>query len=126
MWKLRETLRGLRGWQFFSRKFLRWLTLLPLVLVLISSSWLATHPPFAALLLVQLLFYGLALTGWVLALNGRSRGRLVSVAFYIVLVNLAGLVGVVEACFGRRFHVWEIASFSRGGSAEQGVTRFDG
>jgi hypothetical protein len=45
---------------------------------------------------------------------GRSGGRLFSLPFYVALVALAGLVGVIDACTGRRFHVWETAALSRG------------
>lgn len=114
MWTLRETLHGLRGWQFFSRKFLRWLTLVPLLLVLFSTIGLASSPLFAALLGLQGVFYGLAATGLVLALFGRRGGRLVSVPFHLMIVNVAGLVGVVDTCTGRRFQVWDIATLSRG------------
>lgn len=114
MWRLRKSLTGLRGWQFFSRKFLRWLTLLPLMMMLVSSLWLASNPLFVAVLAVQVLFYGLGLAGWLLHLSGRRGGSLVSVPFYFALVNIAVLVGVVEACLGRRFSIWEIATLSRG------------
>jgi len=42
--------------------------------------------------------------------------RLASVPFYIVLVAVAGFLGILDAWRGRRFHVWEIASLSRGRS----------
>jgi cellulose synthase/poly-beta-1,6-N-acetylglucosamine synthase-like glycosyltransferase len=114
MWRLKRSLTGLRGWQFLSRKFLRWLTLLPLAMLLVSSLWLASSPLFTGIFILQALFYGLALVGASLALSGRNGGSLVSVPFYFVLVNVAVLVGVVEACLGRRFSIWEIATLSRG------------
>jgi cellulose synthase/poly-beta-1,6-N-acetylglucosamine synthase-like glycosyltransferase len=114
MWRLRKCLTGLRGWQFFSRKFLRWLSLLPLGMLLISSFWLASSPLFATLFVLQAAFYGLALIGALFAWSGRSGASLISVPFYFVLINIAVLAGVVEACFGRRFSMWEIATLSRG------------
>jgi cellulose synthase/poly-beta-1,6-N-acetylglucosamine synthase-like glycosyltransferase len=114
MWRLRKCLRGLRSLQFVSRKFLRWLTLIPLLLVLISSISLATTLPWKLLVGLEVVFYALGLTGWVLAICGPNGGRLVALPFYFLLANTAALMGVLEACFGRRFHVWEIASLSRG------------
>ena len=114
MWRLRKSLTGFRGLQFFSRKFLRWLGLLPMGMLLISSLWLASNPLFAALFILQAAFCGLALIGALFAWTGRTGGSLVSVPFYYVLVNIAVLVGVVEACMGRRFSTWEIATLSRG------------
>lgn len=114
MWRMRKSLTGLRGWQFLSRKFLRWLSLVPLVMLLVSTLWLASSPLFAAIFVLQALFYGLALVGGLFAWGGRSGGSLVSVPFYFVLLNVAVLVGVIDACLGRRFAIWEIATLSRG------------
>jgi cellulose synthase/poly-beta-1,6-N-acetylglucosamine synthase-like glycosyltransferase len=114
MWKLRSTLRGLRGWQFISHKFLRWLTLVPLVLLLISTAALARNRIFLALLILQGIFYLLALAGLILTLLGRKVSRSGSVPFYVVLGVAGALVGVAEACLGRRFAVWDIAALSRG------------
>jgi cellulose synthase/poly-beta-1,6-N-acetylglucosamine synthase-like glycosyltransferase len=114
MWKLRGTLRGLRGWQFVSRKFLRWLTLIPLVLLLISSGALAGQLFFALLLALELVFYGLAMVGGALALKGRRASQAFSVPFFVVLGSVAAFVGAVDTCLGRRFAVWEVPTFSRG------------
>lgn len=113
-WRLRRQLAGLRAWQFLSRKLLRWLTAVPLVLLFVSSAALASRPVFALLLAPQLAFWALALGGYGLARMRRNGGRIFSVPFYVALVALAGLVGVIDACTGRRFHVWETAALSRG------------
>ena len=115
MWRLRATLGGPRGWQFISRKFLRWLTLIPLALLLFSSAMLAGRPFFGLILGVQLVFYVLALMGLILAISGRSGGRLVSVPLYIILGGASTLVGVIDAMRGRGFAVWEIPALSRRG-----------
>lgn len=114
MWRLRKCLAGLRGWQFFSRKFLRWFTPVPLALLLVSSLWLVSNPFFAALFLLQAVFYGLALIGALLAAAGRGAPGLFSIPFYFVLATVAVMTGAVEACLGRRFSIWEIATLSRG------------
>lgn len=116
MWRLRSTLSGLRGWQFLSRKLLRWLVLVPMGLILVASAGLASSAGFAVLLGLQGIFYLAALAGWILARYGRHPGRLLSLPFYIVLVAVAGFTGVLDACRGRRFHVWEVAALSRGRS----------
>jgi cellulose synthase/poly-beta-1,6-N-acetylglucosamine synthase-like glycosyltransferase len=118
MWKLRSFLTGISGWQFISRKFLRWLTLLPLALVALSTLAQMNRPVYAAILVLQVVFYGLALTGLILALGGRSAGRYIPVPFYVLLGSLSTLVGVVDACLGRRFAVWEIPKLSRGRDQE--------
>lgn len=113
-WRLRKALRGLRAWQFVSRKFLRWLSLIPLVLLFVSSTALATHLVFQFLFVVQLVFYALALLGWLTATSGRRGRPLVAIPFYFVLVNLAAVVGIIEIFRGRRFQVWEVALLTRG------------
>jgi hypothetical protein len=109
----------MRAWQFFSRKFLRWLTLVPLVLILVSTHFLRSNPYFRFLLVLQVVFYALAGIGWLFAARDRKASRVFSMPFYFLLLSTAALVGVIEACLGRRFSVWDIASLSRG--REQGV-----
>jgi cellulose synthase/poly-beta-1,6-N-acetylglucosamine synthase-like glycosyltransferase len=115
LWRLRTQLTPLRAWQFFSRKVLRWLTGVPLVLLLVSTAALAHRAPFGLLLAPQVAFWVLALVGYFLARAGLRPGRLFAVPFYVVLVAFAGVMGVIDACAGRRFRVWETATLSRGG-----------
>lgn len=115
MWRLRSTLGGVRGWQFISRKFLRWLTLIPMALALVASAMLARNPFFAAALGLQLIFYAAAIAGLILAVNGRSGGRLVSVPLYVLLGGASTLVGFIDTCRGKGFAVWEIPTLSRRG-----------
>ncbi len=115
MFRLRHTLSGLRGWQFVSHKVLRWLSALPMLMVLAGSIALAEDSVFfAAALAVQAIFYGLAAVGLARALAGRPVGRATAVAFYIVLGVTGALVGVVDTVLGRRFDIWEIPTLSRG------------
>lgn len=118
MWKLRRMLRGVRGWQFVSHKFLRWLTFIPMMLVLFSSAALANANLFTVLFGLQALFYATALAGLLLALRRRSAGRWLSAPFYILITSVGALVGVLEACLGRRFDIWESPALTRGDLAE--------
>jgi len=115
MWKLRKTLWGVRGWQFFSYKLLRWITLIPVLLVALASYGMVSEPLFLAIFSSLVFFFAAALAGGAFALAGRSGGHLVPVCFYFLLVITAGLTGVIEACLGRRYRVWEVPSLSRGG-----------
>jgi cellulose synthase/poly-beta-1,6-N-acetylglucosamine synthase-like glycosyltransferase len=116
MWKLRKCLVGFRGLQFVSRKLLRWFAVIPLLTALVSGAILRERPLFAAFLLLQSGFYLLAVAGWVADSAGRTTSRMFSFPFYFVLVNIAALWGIAEACAGRRFQVWEVPSLSRGRS----------
>ena len=115
MLKLPGALRGVRGWQFVSHKFLRWLLLIPILMAFAASTSLARHSVFFRYLLgLQGLFYVFAATGFAMTVGAHPIPRLLAVPFYIVLGLLGALVGVVESLFGRRFDVWEIPSLSRG------------
>lgn len=113
MWRLRRELRGLRLWQFLSRKFLRWLTLIPAVMILLSTFLLRRNPWFNALFAAQIVFYLMTLVGvW---LNGESRiSAVLRLPFVAVLANLAVFMGVFDACCGKTFATWNIAELSRG------------
>lgn len=113
-WRLRGCLAGFRAWQFFSRKVMRWLSLVPMAGILVSSAMLWRHPFFALLLALQFVFYCLALFGWMLSMKERRGGAIFTMPFYFLLVNVAAVVGVVQACTGRRFAVWDVAVLSRG------------
>ena len=115
MMTMPAALRGLRGWQFLSHKFLRWTSLIPMLMVLVSSAVLARNLSFFAPLLgLQAIFYGLAAFGWARAIADRPVTRLIAVPFYVVLGVVGALVGVVDCLRGKRFAIWEIPSLSRG------------
>jgi cellulose synthase/poly-beta-1,6-N-acetylglucosamine synthase-like glycosyltransferase len=113
-WRLRRNLRGLRAWQLWSRKLLRWWGAVPLVLILVSSVWLASNRFYELMLVFQFIFYGLVLLGWWLAVRRREGSRATTFPFYFVMVNIAALSGVIDAVFGKRFSVWESPQQSRG------------
>ncbi len=113
-WRLRGSLKGLRAWQFLSRKLLRWLILVPMGIFFVSSAALYDQVVFKAFFAAQIVFCMLAFLGWLLAAFGRSSGRLVVLPFYFLLVNLAAFFGVIETILGRRYRVWEIAALTRG------------
>jgi biofilm PGA synthesis N-glycosyltransferase PgaC len=113
-WRLRKSFHGLRAWQFISRKFLRWMAVVPLSLTFVASAALASQPFFRAIFFAQLAFYAAALLGWLLAAFKRELGGVFSLPFYFVLVNAAALTGLLDACRGRRYSVWEVASLTRG------------
>ncbi|MGH9344011.1 MAG: glycosyltransferase [Terriglobia bacterium] len=115
MWRLRRNLRGLRLWQFMSRKLLRWLTLLPLGVALATSFVLRHEPFFAVALGLQSAFYGLALLG-----TGGRPGLtgLLRLPFVFLLANVAVFMGVLDACRRKRFTTWNSAALSRGASVQ--------
>ena len=119
MWRLRRLLRGMLGWQFVSHKLLRWLTPVPLALVLVGAAAQIRHPLFGAGLVAQVLFYAAALAGALAVRRNRKVPPVLAVPFYAVSGALAAFVGVLEACQGRSFAVWESPVLSRGASHVQ-------
>ena len=117
MWRLRRELHGLRLWQFLSRKFLRWLTLIPMALALVSSFFLRDRQLFGAVFFLQMTFYGSAVLGFWQRGTSRIFG-LLRLPFVFVMANAAVLVGVIDACRRRTFATWNIAELSRGPDAQ--------
>jgi cellulose synthase/poly-beta-1,6-N-acetylglucosamine synthase-like glycosyltransferase len=113
MWRLRHELRALRLWQFMSRKFLRWLTLLPLAVAQVTTFRLRQERFFAAALVLQMAFYALAFIGVRQGRKSRVTG-LLRLPFVFLLANIAVFFGVLDACRRKTFRTWNIAVLSRG------------
>ncbi len=115
MWRLRHELRGIRLWQFLSRKFLRWLTLLPLVMILASTLALRHERAFAVLFVAQVALYLLAVIGaWQ---QGKFLiNKLLRLPSVLLFAYVAVFLGFLDACIGKRFPTWDIAELSRGPS----------
>ncbi len=108
----------LRAWQFFSHKLLRWLTLFPLVVLLLASVLFAPGSPyFLAFAVLQLLGYAAAALGLAALAAGRPAPRLLAVPFYAVLGFAGAFTGVIDCCLGKRFDVWDIPTLSRGAAS---------
>ncbi len=113
-WRLRHSIRGLRRWQFISRKLLRWLIPIPLAALLISNAFLVARPFFLVCLLLQCSAYVLALFGMIRESRGRRVQGFLAIPYYYLLVHVAAILGVFETTFGKRFAVWDVAAQSRG------------
>jgi len=88
-----------------SHKLLRWTAMIFMLLALISAAALsATHPFYLAMLLVQILFYLLALIGW----WGEKRRQSVIfyLPYYFTAVNWAALVGLWKYFSGGQKVTW--------------------
>lgn len=116
--RLFNIINGLRAWQFVSRKVLRWCAAVPLLAFLCGSLLIAIQQPWAMLLItVQFGCYLAAGVGWVIATRKSRSRRIFAIPFYFCLVNVAALMGVIDACCGRRYATWGSASHTRGHAA---------
>jgi cellulose synthase/poly-beta-1,6-N-acetylglucosamine synthase-like glycosyltransferase len=99
-----------RPWELFcfiSHKVLRWflpcllslLILLNVIIVILDDWW-----GYTALLISQAIFYLLGTVGWVK--EGEWKNPLVSIPFYFIMVNLAGLTGFFRFLNGTQKVTW--------------------
>ncbi len=114
--KVPATLNPFRvGWfapQLLAHKVLRWLCPIFLLLMLVSAAILAANEvkrgdvgwTYTVLSLLQLLGYGLAS---LYVIPGFRRVRLVYVAYYFLLVNVASAMGLLLLASGRAIGVWK-------------------
>jgi biofilm PGA synthesis N-glycosyltransferase PgaC len=96
--------------QFISHRFLRW-TLAPMAMIaiLVISIAEVQQPVFYILLVLQVIFYALAFTGFLLK-NTKLRWPLIFIPFYYCMMNAAVFAGVWAYFRGRHSVLWEKAS----------------
>jgi biofilm PGA synthesis N-glycosyltransferase PgaC len=88
------------AWKFFFHKTLRWIAPELLILLFVGTASQLHQPKFAALFLVQCLFYAMALGGTAIRwLTGRIP-RALYVPFYFCAMNLAALLGLYRYLSG--------------------------
>lgn len=111
LWRNRDMLNpfksGFYGVALISHKLMRYAVPFILMAVLATSAMLASSSYFyAAVLAGQILFYALALGGWMIERTGR-RTTLIAVPFYFVLANLASAVAFYKFLRGETYTRWE-------------------
>lgn len=111
LWRHRQMMNPLRtgfyAVQLISHKVLRYLVPFFLVAILVASVVLAPQGLFyAAALLAQLCFYGMAAVSWALERTGRS-SRVLALPQYFVLANIASLIACYKFLQGERYARWE-------------------
>jgi cellulose synthase/poly-beta-1,6-N-acetylglucosamine synthase-like glycosyltransferase len=99
---------GFYSVQVLSHKVLRRMLPFFLLTALAASAWLTTLSPAWWLALgPQLIFYALAVAGWVGRTRSWGKARPIWVAFYFCLVNLAAAIAVLSVLGGVRFERWD-------------------
>ena len=118
-WRLRDLLNpfryGVFSWQFFSHKILRW-TLAPLALplVFVLNFWLAftMESWYISLLILQVLFYLLALMGWVFE-KKQLKIKVFFIPYYFCVMNYSVFLGFARLLKGQQTVLWEKAERKR-------------
>lgn len=92
----------------FSHKVVRRLAPIALVAIAISSAVLAPASPFyAALFAAQVLFYALAVAGFVLRRQRLGRHKAIYMPFFYCMANLASALALIELARGTRIELWQ-------------------
>jgi cellulose synthase/poly-beta-1,6-N-acetylglucosamine synthase-like glycosyltransferase len=110
LWAKRQLLNPLKyrwfAFELLCHKILRWLVPAFLLLVLVGNLFVATSPFYGLTLLLQVVFYGIALLAWqnVGNLSGTVVGK---VALYFTSVNLAIAYAWLRFVGGARQELWE-------------------
>jgi hypothetical protein len=93
--------------QLFSHKILRYLVPLYQILLLLSSAALWNYAPFYLIaFFLQMFFYALAATGFLVERAGFTPHKVLQVPLYFTMVNLACLVSMVRLALGHQI-TWE-------------------
>lgn len=97
---------GLFSFQLFIHKLLRYLAIVFMILALLCNIYLAgEHLVYSVILLIQAIFYSLALIGY--AFKRNKSNSLVYMPFYFVVLNVASLAAFVKFLIGKKQITWE-------------------
>jgi hypothetical protein len=91
--------------QLVSHKVLRWLVPVFLVLLLLSNIPLAVRPFFAFSLVVQVVFYLLAVIARIIPIH--RTWRVLGVPLFFCTLNAAAVVSLIRLGQGQRYTVWQ-------------------
>lgn len=92
-------------WSFLSHKVLRWLAPVFLIGLFVASFALRDMPFYKLLLALQTLFFFWALVGWAYRRQLRSV-RFALVAYFLMAMNVAFLLGLARSLTGRQAVTW--------------------
>lgn len=98
------------AWQYISRRLLRWLFCPPAIGLLLAANtglvWLDAGGFFWFSLLLQVVFYVMAFTGWLFVRKGKPAG-IFTPAFYFLFMNHCLVKGAVRYITNRQPVLWE-------------------
>lgn len=97
------------AWQFFSHKFLRLMVPYLLVILFLLNAAMLGHFFYGMLFILQIAFYALAGTEWLLARFGYRRKGLGYLPYMFCLLNYSALMGLVRYLQKEKRAAWEKA-----------------
>jgi cellulose synthase/poly-beta-1,6-N-acetylglucosamine synthase-like glycosyltransferase len=90
-----------------SHKYLRWLSGPLMLAMLAANACLLDRVVYRWVFVLQVVFYGLALAGWVISLLAPRIPRLLVLPYYFCLLHMAGMVGLSRALVGHQVRTWK-------------------
>jgi len=107
---LKESIKRFKPLLFFelmSHKILRWLIGYFLIFIFLSNLFLLEKSFYFFLFIFQIIFYLLAILGYLIEKKGKKLNKLINLVYYFCGVNLAATIGVIYGIFGKQKPVWE-------------------
>lgn len=99
--------RNLASWAaLICHKYLRWLTWLFMIGVLVTNVLLLESVFFQVFFCLQVAFYLAAAVGWLLSVR-KIRVKLLWIPFYFCLLQAGGMVGLIQTLGGKRVGTWK-------------------
>lgn len=96
---------GLFSLQLISHKLLRYLAFIPLLIVFISNGLITGEGAFySSLFVLQIIFYGAAAF---VALNDGTKNRILGLAHYFCLINIASAMAFLKFIKGEKIVLWK-------------------
>jgi cellulose synthase/poly-beta-1,6-N-acetylglucosamine synthase-like glycosyltransferase len=113
LWAMREMLNPLKygvfSFRLWSHKVLRWWVPAAMAVAFVANlALLDEHMLYRVTFALQVVFYALAVTGFLFRGQPRQPSVL-RIPFYFCLVNVASGVGLIEAMTGRSYTTWTTA-----------------
>ena len=97
--------RGFVSFGLWSHKIFRWFAPFLMIMLILSNLALAESSFYTILLIIQGLFYVIALIGWIISLSSR-KVILFSYFYYFFLMNLGLLIGFFKFVLGTQKPAW--------------------
>ena len=97
---------GIRFFVFLSHRVLRWFAPFMLIVVLVVNLFLYDQVLFRSLLILQAIFYSLAMIGWAMSIK-KQLPFFMYVPFYFCNLNVALLIGFWKAISGKQRTKWD-------------------
>ena len=105
LFKRDKSLNGIMWFEFISHKILKWVAPFAMIYVFFANLFLLDTPVYRLLFCLQVVFYLLALSGYLY--KGLRKVHMVYVPYYFCVVNLAALVGFFRFVFQGQKSLWD-------------------